>query len=171
MGVRPADWSVVGYGSDPVPGDPVVVRQGGVNYRQVADRISSVVATLRGLSDDQSDARSVDVVIEQKDAVADSIERAEQRYRTAGDALVEYAQVLDSAQASSAHALGQAQAARRDADLQRQTAEKWGREAKQATDADEKARYKRFQRQAEGNAADHEAMVGVWETRCRSGLA
>jgi hypothetical protein len=134
-----------------------------VNYRQTADRISSVVATLRGLSDEQSDAKSVDVVIEAKDQVAESIQRAEGRYRAAGDALVEYAEVLDSAQASSAHALGQAQAARRDADLQRKTAQKWGREAKQATDADEKTRYKRFQRQAEGNAADHEAMVGVWK--------
>jgi hypothetical protein len=162
VGLRPPDWSVVGYGSDPVPGDPVTVRAGGINYRQVADRISSVVATLRGLSDDQSDARSVDVVIEQKDQVADSIEKAEQRYRAAGDALVEYAEVLDNAQASSAHALSQAQAARKDADQQRKTAQRWGKEARQATDADERARYRRFQRQAEGNAADHEAMVGVW---------
>jgi hypothetical protein len=121
------------------------------------------VATLRGLSDDQSDAKSVDVVLDKKDQVADSVSKAHDRYQTAGDALVEYAGVLDSAQASSAHALSQAKSEHDSAAQRRRDADGWGRDARGATDPDEKARYLRYQRQALADVSEHESNVSTWK--------
>ena len=46
---RPSDWSAVGYASDPVPGDPVVVCQGALDYQRMADSIASCAQALRSL--------------------------------------------------------------------------------------------------------------------------
>ena len=48
---HPADRSPLGLVSDPPPGDPVVVRDGGQHYWRVAQALAGAAATLRALND------------------------------------------------------------------------------------------------------------------------
>ena len=50
--MRPADWSAVELGGDPVPGDPTAVRNGGNDYIEVAQTIRRTASRLRSLSVD-----------------------------------------------------------------------------------------------------------------------
>ncbi|WP_371177131.1 hypothetical protein ABYF34_00685 [Buchananella felis] len=106
MSERPSDWSAVGWERDPVPGDPAVVRQGGRNYIEVADRIKQCAESLRALEAGASTrAQSVTALLEQRDELVDGIWQVEGRYRGAGEALEAYASALDLAQSQSLTAL------------------------------------------------------------------
>ena len=107
--MRPVDWSVVGFESDPVPGDPVVVRQGGNDYVGVADAIKKCADSLRALDAGGSrGSESVEALLEARDDILSKVEVAEGRYRSAGNALVEYAGALERAQTDSLNALAAA---------------------------------------------------------------
>ncbi|MEU1971204.1 putative T7SS-secreted protein [Microbacterium sp. NPDC019599] len=110
--MRPADWSAAGLAADPIPGDPVAVSVGGRDYLAVADAIDRTARSLRSLGVDGQHAEAVYALAETAGTVADDISRAESRYRATGDALVEYAGVLESAQSQSLEALYQARSAR-----------------------------------------------------------
>lgn len=113
---RPFSWYPLAS-SDPVPGEPVVVRAGGDHYRRVATAIGDAERVLRALVDTQeavSDA--VDAIRDRTHAVADRIRQAHKRYDAAGDALVGYSIQLDLAQHESLDALHVAQAAQRTVD-------------------------------------------------------
>ena len=47
---RPTDWPPLGRATDPAPGDPVVVRDRGQYYQQVAQALVGAAATLRTLN-------------------------------------------------------------------------------------------------------------------------
>ena len=114
---RPYSWYPLAT-SDPVPGDPAVVRAGGDHYRQVATAIGDAERVLRALVDAQdavSDA--VDAIRDRTHAVADRIRKAHARYDAAGDALVRYSVQLDLAQTQSLDALHSARSAQHSLDL------------------------------------------------------
>lgn len=109
---RPADWSPVGYASDPVPGDPTTVSLVGRRYVGTADAIDRAAQNLlRALDDDFSRSEAVGAIRGQAEEVARRISMAEERYRGVGDAMVAYAQVLEKAQQDSAAALSDAASA------------------------------------------------------------
>ncbi|MCC2314209.1 putative T7SS-secreted protein [Cellulomonas xiejunii] len=114
---RPYSWYPLAT-SDPVPGDPAVVRAGGDHYRQVATAIGDAERVLRALVDAQDAvSEAVDAIRDRTHAVADRIRRAHARYDAAGDALVRYSLQLDLAQTQSLDALHTAQSAQHSLDL------------------------------------------------------
>lgn len=97
---------------DPVPGDPVALRDAGEEYHRVAEQIAASADSLRaiaGSAEQRSDA--VDEVTSKARRLADQIERAYARYSATGTALVQYAEVLAHAQELSLQAREQAQRA------------------------------------------------------------
>ncbi|QWC15833.1 hypothetical protein KKR89_16490 [Cellulomonas dongxiuzhuiae] len=114
---RPYSWYPLAS-SDPVPGDPAVVRAGGDHYRQVAAAIGDAERVLRALVDAQDAvSEAVDAIRDRTHAVADRIRRAHARYDAAGDALVRYSIQLDLAQTESLDALHTARSAQHSLDL------------------------------------------------------
>jgi hypothetical protein len=115
--VRPADWSALDLGSDPIPGDYDIVLSGGRDYLAVADAIKDAEKKLRSL--DLGSAvvsQAVDALNETSGKVADNIGKAEARYRATGQALLTYAPALETAQQDSLDALTLANSARSAAD-------------------------------------------------------
>jgi hypothetical protein len=157
-----ADWSVLGYWSDPIPGDPVSVRSGGTRYKNVASAISRAVTTLRALDDAESDAKSVDVILEKKDEVADSIQKAHDRYQTTGQALQDYAYALDRAQDQARAALSAAQTAESNADYYDSLATKYNSWASWADDDDDAKYYRRKRDAAREDASDYRNQVSSY---------
>lgn len=155
--MRPVDWSVVGFDSDPVPGDPVVVRAGGTDYAGVADAIRRCADSLRALDAGGSrGSESVEALLEARDDILSKVEVAEGRYRAAGNALVEYAGALERAQTDSLNALAAAKSAQQDVDeavaragRMRESAEEY---PKEGDGADDRARYERAATTADGDA-------------------
>lgn len=106
MSARPSDWSALGLVSDPTPGDPGVVRGGAVRYRDIADAIRRCADNLRALDAGATGrAESVTALLEQRDTLVDGVDKAEGRYRSAGDALETYSTALDRVQADTLNAL------------------------------------------------------------------
>jgi hypothetical protein len=114
MSDRPWDWSPVGLASDPVPGDPVVVRQGGGDYQGTAQAIRSAAASLAAVEAGGQVSLAVDAVMERKTETMAAMVQAYGRYQTAGEALVAYAVSLAEAQRVADEALTQAVAAVRE---------------------------------------------------------
>lgn len=122
---RPYSWYPLAS-SDPVPGDPAVVRSGGDHYRQIATAIGDAERVLRTLVDAQDAvSQAVEAIRDRTHAVADRIRQAHGRYDTAGDALVGYAIQLDLAQSESLDALHLAQTAQRRLDLADESVRRW----------------------------------------------
>lgn len=103
---RPADWSVVGYGSDPVPGDPARVEELARRYEKTADAIRTAVDGLTKITSNTDDQQSKAITELRKKAeeAGTDIGKAERRYREAGSALKDYAPELEEAQRISANA-------------------------------------------------------------------
>lgn len=115
--MRPADWSPLGLATDPTPGDPVLVLAGGHDYLDVAEAIQRAADNARRLEVSGSTvSEAVDALMEAKDETITEIQRAHDRYRTAGAALVEYAGVLERVQGETAAALTSARQAQADAE-------------------------------------------------------
>ena len=165
---RPYSWYPLAA-SDPVPGEPVVVRSGGAHYQHVATAIGDAERVLRTIVDAQdavSDA--VDAIRDRTHAVADRIRTAHTRYTAAGDALVAYAARLDTAQTSSLDALHIAQTAQRTLDVSQDAVRRWTHLLDEATDAGEDTTTQ--QRALTAARADRAAADAALE-RARSMLA
>lgn len=164
---RPSDWSAVGRGVDPVPGDAVVVPDGAARYRRVADAISRCAANLRALeAGTSSQAESVKALMEQRDVIVDGVVKAENRYRVAADALETYARVLDRVQAGTVNALYAARNATADVEEARRAQAYYAdladdfRQAYEAgTDDGAYARYTRLSGSSAQDAADAQSRV------------
>lgn len=105
---RPTDWSVVGYGSDPVPGDPSLVEELARRYERTADAIQTAVDGLDKITNN-TEGQESDAVTELREKAKKAgtdIGKAEQRYRESSTALKAYAPELAEAQriSASAHA-------------------------------------------------------------------
>ncbi|WP_407343190.1 hypothetical protein [Pengzhenrongella phosphoraccumulans] len=88
------------------------MRAAGEEYARVATQIQTAAATLRAIAGgfDQC-SEAISEVQAKAHKVADSIERAQERYATTGNALVTYAETLARAQGIAQEALSQAQIA------------------------------------------------------------
>ncbi|MCX7523081.1 hypothetical protein OSC27_12445 [Microbacterium sp. STN6] len=153
--MRPTDWSPLGLGSDPVPGEPGDVLAGGQSYLEVADAIGAASRRLRSIdlgSAVVSDA--VDALTETAGKVAENIAKAEARYRATGEALVGYAPVLESAQTDSESALSLARAARQSADDATSTQRHYVRLAEDETDEQQAITYRNLADNSQADAAD-----------------
>ncbi|MCB1298425.1 MAG: hypothetical protein KDB08_05535 [Microthrixaceae bacterium] len=109
---RPTDWSSLGYGSDPVPGDHSRVDLIGRMYVGTADSIKRAVDNFETALDPEfGHSKTMDAIREVSGDVADRVHRAEDRYRRVGEAVIVYAAALRIAQQNSADALASANAA------------------------------------------------------------
>ena len=163
---RPSDWSAVGYASDPVPGDPVVVRQGALDYQRMADSIASCAQALRSLDAGGSrGSQAVAALLETRDDLLDKVGVAEGRYREAGGTLEEYAGALDRAQSDSLNALAAAKSAQADAMEARTRAERMRASAEEypadGDGGDDRARYMRLAGAADADEAAAQGRVAA----------
>jgi hypothetical protein len=104
----------------PIPGDPDVIEARAATYLAVADAIHTANTTLSrvaSLSDVKSEA--IDTVREDASKVADSIDKAEVRYRGTAEALAEYAPLLRQYKADADKAILDAAGAAEAAENQR----------------------------------------------------
>ncbi|MCR2799926.1 hypothetical protein QNO21_12410 [Microbacterium sp. zg-Y818] len=151
--MRPRDWSPVGLGEDPVPGDPAYVRYGGEQYLDVARAIDRTVQGLRSLQLDGTESQAVSALADSARTVSDDIAKAEARYRATGNALIAYAGALEQAQSQADQALARADVAQSEADAARGDRSRYLRLADAAEDQQEALRYTRL---AEGQGAEGE---------------
>jgi len=160
---RPADWSAVGRDGDPTPGDPVVVRDGGQKYQNIASALARAAATLRQMNGGASSGSdSVVALLENCDEIADQLSTAQARYQTTGDALVTYAYTLDQIQSTTLQALMTANRARDSMAENTRLADQYARWASYADTperAEEQARYLRLEATYRTAAGDDQATI------------
>lgn len=92
-----------------LPGEPALVQSQASAMVAAAERMTRAAAALRRLDVDAS-SDAVRELVENTDEVAEVMQRAATRYRGAGEALLDYARVLDRAQADAALASRQHEA-------------------------------------------------------------
>lgn len=110
---RPTDWSPVRRTSDPVPGDPVLVRELARRYRDTAAAIRDAADGLRKVSDAEGwDSEAGREFASQAGDLGAQIKKAQQRFETAHEALTTYAAALEAAQHKADRARQQAEARR-----------------------------------------------------------
>jgi hypothetical protein len=114
---RPVDWHALDYASDPVPGDPSVVRHYASQYSDVAAAIGRASSRLRAIADEQNaEAEFIYAFRDQAVEVADKISKAKERYAGVAAAVSGYAAPLENAQTAADAALGRARVAKDDFD-------------------------------------------------------
>ncbi|SDO25407.1 hypothetical protein SAMN05216368_11365 [Cryobacterium flavum] len=164
--MRSIDWTPVNLGSDPVPGEPGIVQSGGLSYLEVADAIRSAERRLRNLDAGGSVvSEAVEALQETANTVADNILRAEKRYRAVGQALLDYAPQLESAQQESQSALESARIARDTADESSAHQRHYLRLAADDTDPVQALMYTNVAETFETDAVSASAGVGLAITR------
>lgn len=113
---RTLDWSPLGLGSDPIPGEPEEVRQAAIRLRNTATAIQDAYDSIKQASDEcgglSAESEAVDTFMDQADDVADKLIKALPRYEAAAEALESYDDDLGEAQLLSATALTMAENAR-----------------------------------------------------------
>ena len=116
MTARPCyDWTPVGYGSHPIPGDADEVAQGAREFRQTAGYLRTAASGLERLeSQDDTISEAVDALDHDMRQVISTLWSALDRYETAAGALDAYAPVLLRAQEQAEAALQAATEARRE---------------------------------------------------------
>lgn len=171
--MRPAatQWQAIGYGSDPVPGDPDVVAQGGSDYLAVADAIVGAKRKLDGIDLDGQISQAVDKLLEKTGDVARDIGKAEARYRAAGQALTAYAPVLRTAQDDSATALYRASSALQASDSANSKQQYYLSLSQSETDPAAQLQYTNLAKQSAGDADDATASVAAWRSQIDSAAA
>ena len=112
---RPGDWSVLGYGSDPIDADVDEFVAEATHYELMADAITSQIATLRHLSN-SGEGEYADALRSSCDDLADNLEKAEGRFRTVADELNDLVPKLEEALDETWQARIQAQNAQDDMD-------------------------------------------------------
>lgn len=140
--MRPSDWSAVDYSTDPVPGNPTIVLNGGNDYIEVADAIADAAAAIAVITKNEMTSKAVDALQENGEKVSADIVKAEARYRETGLALIAYAPVLESAQTESASALTDAQGAKDNESTSQYYATYYLQLSEDSTDPAEKQEYK-----------------------------
>ncbi|MPZ96151.1 MAG: hypothetical protein GEU96_14875 [Propionibacteriales bacterium] len=103
---RPTDWSVLGYDSDPVSGDPTLVAELARRYTKTADAIDKAVEGLNKITSatDGQQSKAITELRAKAEEAGTDISKAETRYREAGSALTTYHPELSEAQRISASA-------------------------------------------------------------------
>lgn len=113
---RPHDWSALGRGADPVPGNPVRVSALATQLSESGSDINRAVIRLGILfSEAEGTSEYLDALREQAEIVEDRLRRVRERFTGAAAALSDYAPLLDAAQDDADRALRVASTARDDA--------------------------------------------------------
>lgn len=169
---RPTDWSALSLSSDPTPGDPAVVREGGRKYKAVADSIKRIADNMRKLSAGTVQSQSVQALMESRDTVVEGVGKAENRYRQAGQALEDYAVVLDRVQVETAEALAKARSAVTDRDAAEAAAKRYDISAESAgTDDSLQEKYSRRAAEERSAAADARSTIAAQQTVVQQAVA
>lgn len=150
------------------------MRDGGQRYRDVAEAISSAASSLRSLEGGESQADSVNALLESRDEIVTAIEGAQGRYQTAGDALVTYAGVLDTVQSDTASALASARTAKSDESSAEYWADRYDEmadDARRAEDSESEARYLRLARENRADASAARSVVATQQNVIRDAVA
>ncbi|MCZ4118208.1 putative T7SS-secreted protein [Streptomyces sp. H39-S7] len=122
---RPTDWHVLDLDRDPVPGDPLEVKELARKLGDFADDVSSALRSVRGLSGDTAvqdwAGLSGDAYREQFGDLPNELGKLEKSYRLASGSLETYWPKLETAQADADRALAQGRTARQDLDAAKTT--------------------------------------------------
>lgn len=105
------DWSPLDCPSDPIPGDPDVVRETARQFMNTATSLGNASRNLRQLQFDGC-SEFVTKFIEKSSKLAAQLDLVRVRYEAAGPALTNYVEALSSSQATSLSALNDAAHAR-----------------------------------------------------------
>ncbi len=162
---RPSDWSALGLGGDPTPGDPVIVRDGGFHYREIAAQARRAHDTLTLLEAGASaGSKSVSALLENSLEIAAQLLTVSTRYQAAGDALVDYSFMLDQVQATTIQALNSARYAQEDVDDNHRQADMYARLAEELVSeeqAEERSYYLRLEANRREEADDARIRVAT----------
>ncbi len=109
---RPYDWSPLGWGSDPVPGDPGTVATTAMKYRVTAQAVSDASSNLSHLDMSENKSLGLSTVLDQIKAVRKQLDDVESRVDGAAAALEYYGPKLGEAQRLSLEALSAAEFAK-----------------------------------------------------------
>lgn len=109
---RPYDWSPLGWGSDPVPGDPGTVATTAMKYRATAQAVSDASSNLSHLDMSENKSLGLTTVLDQIKAVRKQLDDVESRVDGAAAALESYGPKLGEAQRLSLEALSAAEFAK-----------------------------------------------------------
>lgn len=109
---RPTDWNPLAS-SDPIPGDPGVVRQAAQNYADVAEAINTARDRLNAITF-KGKSHHIDALRSDCEDLVVQIKQASSRCSGAAGALKTYAGALEGAQAKSLPILKEAQEAQGD---------------------------------------------------------
>ena len=164
------DWSVVGYHSHPIPGDPADVAITAKMFARTAGFIEETASGLRRMdtSDTQSDA--VTELLSNAREIAGMLEQALDRYVVAGNALAAYAPRLEHARAQAEEALRAAQGARAEHDRASDNATNlwWG--AKLSVEPQERTQFLHSYHQAKAQAAEAESAYNAARAKILSAI-
>lgn len=121
---RPADWSALELGEDPVIGDPDQVRDEARYYGEVADRISDQVRRLRRISDqDGLEGEYSEELRSSCEDLADHLDKAHDRFDVTSQQLYRAISPLQDALAETEAALADAKAAKEEQQAEADAAE------------------------------------------------
>lgn len=116
MSARPGPWHLLGRGTDPVPGEPVVVTRLARDASSTAQEISDLTTRLESLAALEGwSGQAAQSFAEEAEDLAGELGQAERRYAEVGTALTAWARSLETARDESAAALREAQDAAADA--------------------------------------------------------
>jgi hypothetical protein len=161
---RPTDWSPLQLHSDPTPGDPQVVSAYASRYGDVADAIKSAASKLTAIAnhDDGESSKYVDAFRDTAKEVAGDITRAHERYSGLAQAMRDYANPLEQAQAAADAALQRARRAS-DGNSTAQTLHNHYEDELRRPDLsdDDRTKYTLLQQQAQNDLIDNQREIAA----------
>lgn len=120
---------------------------------------------MRQLSAGTVQSQSVQALMESRDSVLEGVGKAENRYREAGQALEDYAVILDRVQVETADALTKARSAAADRDAAEAAAKRYDASAESAgTDDSLQEKYSRRAAEERSAAADARSTIAAQQT-------
>lgn len=111
MSARPGDWGLVGYASDPLPGDVAEVDSQAKSYRDVAGEIDAQIARLKQIAtgNDGQQGKYVDPLRDSATELSGELTKVQNRFDTVAAQLTTWATTLDDGRARSATILSDAE--------------------------------------------------------------
>lgn len=116
MSARPGDWSLLGYASDPLPGDVTEVESQARSYREVASEIDAQIARLRQIAsgDDGQQGKYVAPLRSSASELSGELTKIQTRFDTVASQLTTWATTLDEGRSRSQTLLNNAEDAHAD---------------------------------------------------------
>ena len=164
------DWSVVGFSSHPIPGDPSDVSVTARMFGRTADNLETASAGLKSMGRGGQTSEAIDKAVDNAHELASQLELACDRYRVAGGALSTYAGVLERAQRQAEEALQSASTAAAEGQQARQRANDlwWG--AKTTFDDHERGEFLRYYHESTAAAESAESNLAAARARIQDAI-